>query len=441
MYTQLIQSPVKCTQAIKTVSRSGLLLLLLVCAVSVQAMPPYRVTVKNNSGLNRIEELVILKRAFLQKKIKELSTKNFVLIKHHGQPLVVQYDDLNNDGIWDEAVFLYTFKPFETVNFAVVVSDKPAAIKAVVKAHVRHKHKLNDNSFGENVITDTMPYNNQPTDFTRQKLPPYLTEGPAWENDKVGFRKYFDVRNANDLWGKTTDKMVMDFVGANPDSVYHHLSWWGMDILKVGRSLGAGAIALRIPLKDRKKDTLLRLGNNTRKIIYHSLADGPVRAMFTITYSDCNVAAGIEPVTVVEKISIWGGQYFYKNEVEIKNAPNGAELVTGIPDFYNCSVDVVQKKSFALLYSFGRQSEHNDTLTLAVMAPSKNFIKVNKAQEEYSDISNAYLFHQSMESGIPVTYSFFSLWQLTDKHFTDKQKVRIFLEQQADLMQSPLSIK
>ncbi|HSC52005.1 MAG TPA: DUF4861 family protein [Phnomibacter sp.] len=416
-------------------------MLFLLGGSSLFAQSASSIVVANATSLQRSDELVLLKRTFLQKKLKQLTTKDYVLVKHGNQPIVVQYDDLNGDGIWDEAVFLYTFKPKESVRFAITVSNMPAAIKAVVKAHVRQKHKLADNSFGETVLADTMPYNNAPTDFSKQKLPPYLTEGPAWENDKVGFRKYFDMRNANDTWGKTTGKMVMDEVGVNPDSIYHNRSWWGMDILKVGKSLGAGAIALHIPLKEKGRDTLLRMGSNAKHIVYRSIADGPVRAIFSISYEDCTVATNLQPITVVETISIWGGQYFYNNEVMIKNAPKGTRLGTGIPDFYHCNMDSIKTKASVALYSFGKQSEYGDTLSMAILVPAKNFDRISKAAEEHSDIKDAFLISQRVANNEPVRYRFYSLWQLTNNVFSDKKNVHSFLGEQTALMQSPLVIK
>lgn len=49
-------------------------------------------------------------------------------------------------------------------------------------------------------------------------------EGPAGKNDKVGFRNYYDLRNGMDIFGKITDKMVLDTIGLTGS--YHDLSNW-----------------------------------------------------------------------------------------------------------------------------------------------------------------------------------------------------------------------
>ncbi|WP_409432034.1 DUF4861 family protein [Litorimonas sp. RW-G-Af-16] len=80
-----------------------------------------------------------------------------------------------------------------------------------------------------------------PEGFKRgDKLVAY--EGPGWESDKVGYRIYLDGRNALDIFGKRTAPIVLSTVGRGDD--YHAMADWGMDILKVGNSLGAGGFGV-----------------------------------------------------------------------------------------------------------------------------------------------------------------------------------------------------
>ncbi|MDH3381491.1 MAG: DUF4861 domain-containing protein [Flavobacteriaceae bacterium] len=67
-------------------------------------------------------------------------------------------------------------------------------------------------------------------------------EGPGWESNKVGYRMYLDWRNCIDIFGKLTDEMILTKVGQDGFDSYHEPADWGMDILKVGKGLGIGAI-------------------------------------------------------------------------------------------------------------------------------------------------------------------------------------------------------
>ena len=269
---------------------------------------PSIIVVNNPISIDRQDELVVLKRADIQGKLPDVK---YVEASINGKKMVVQHDDINGDGKWDEVAFLYSFKPNEKaiINLSSVNSNEITG--AVQRAHVRLRKKNADDTFGPSIKRETMPVRNPATDFSKQALPPYLTEGPAWENDKVAFRLYLDVRNDKDIFGKRTAKMMMDTVGVNPKIIYHDLSDWGMDILHVVKSLGAGALALSVP-QQNGNDTLIRLGGeNVVKTVYEQIADGPVRAIFKITY-DWQVNG--KPVQIIEETSIWGGQYFYESK-------------------------------------------------------------------------------------------------------------------------------
>src|SRR3546814_5990698 len=68
---------------------------------------------------------------------------------------------------------------------------------------------------------------------------PYQTDGPSWENDKVGFRHYLDGRNSKDVFGKKLSRMSPEDVGVNAQGAvednYHVMLDWGRDILPVDR--------------------------------------------------------------------------------------------------------------------------------------------------------------------------------------------------------------
>ncbi|WP_160151564.1 DUF4861 family protein [Microbulbifer sp. ALW1] len=68
-------------------------------------------------------------------------------------------------------------------------------------------------------------------------------EGPGWESEQVAYRLYFDERAAIDIFGKTKPQLVLPEVGQDGTD-YHALSDWGMDVLKVGPSLGLGGVGV-----------------------------------------------------------------------------------------------------------------------------------------------------------------------------------------------------
>lgn len=382
-----------------------------------------------NTDIEKPGELIVLKRSVLETKVNSLTPGKYIIIKEAGRPLVVQHDDRDGDGTWDEIAFLLPLQAGEKKVLDIQVAEAPATVKAAVLAHVRHKRKLADNTFGADLLSDTVPAGQPATDFSQQPLPPFLTEGPAWENDKVGFRLYFDVRNGKDIWGKTTSRMVLEEVGTDTAKNYHVLSDWGMDILKVGKSLGAGSLALLIK-EASGKDTLVRLGGvNMGSIGYQKVADGPVRAIFRLQYPAWKPLDSTLVVTVAEEISIWGGQYFYQSEVNLSGAPAGSKLVTGIVNLHSHESKNIDSAGYKVLYTYDAQSENKDNLGMALLVDKKAFDSFITTPNANTDIQNTYAIALTANNE-PVTFRFYAGWQRSDPQFASEAAFRHFLMQE-----------
>ena len=392
-----------------------------------------------NTDIDKPDELIVLKRSELESRVDSLTTGKYVLLQDAGRPLVIQYDDLDGDGNWDEMAFLLSLKAGEKKVLTIGLSDAPATIKAMVRAHVRHKRKHADNTFGDDLSTDSIPAGQPATDFSKDAYPPFLTEGPAWENDKVGFRIYFDVRNGKDIWGKTTPRMVLDEVGTDTANNYHAKADWGMDILKVGKSLGAGSLALAVKGADGK-DTLVRLGNlNMGAVTYKKIADGPVRVVFRLQYPAWKVLDNAAPVALTEEISIWGGQYFYESKVTLTGAPDGAKLVTGIVNLHSHVSKNIDTAGYKALYTYDAQSENKDNLGMALVVSQKDFDGLITTPNENTDVQNTYgiAFNSNQQ---PVEFRFYTGWQPSDPQFTDEPAFTQFLIKEIERISKPVTI-
>ncbi|MCI0522236.1 MAG: DUF4861 domain-containing protein [Bacteroidales bacterium] len=107
----------------------------------------------------------------------------------------------------------------------------------------------------------------------------------AWENDRIAFRIYGTAliekdgpSNGIDAWVKRTGKMVIDrwYAGyLSGKNTYHDDNGEGCDCYKVGRTLGAGAMAPWI-------NDSLWLGINFES--YETLDNGPLRTSFRLKY-------------------------------------------------------------------------------------------------------------------------------------------------------------
>ncbi|NJM16646.1 MAG: DUF4861 domain-containing protein [Bacteroidales bacterium] len=223
--------------------------LMSVLMMACTSKPGATINAENTSAAVLREKPVIVKVGEIETMSKTLANAQCLLVMSiDGDTIPSQLDDLNGDGEWDELFFLSDFDANETKSFLIETSDSSTAARYKTRTNVRFAFKdaPNRDAFAEqrlaSVETETI-----------QKV--FQMEGPAWENDVVAFRNYYDARNGMDIFGKTTTAMALDGVGINGQN-YHEMDSWGMDILKVGNSLGAGAIALLI------NDSLYRVGSN-----------------------------------------------------------------------------------------------------------------------------------------------------------------------------------
>ena len=128
----------------------------------------------------------------------------------------------------------------------------------------------------------------------------------AWENDRIAFRIYGPAliakdgpSNGIDVWIKRTDKLVIDrwyadyLAGKN---TYHDDNGEGCDCYKVGRTLGAGAMAPYIA------DSLWLAINFAT---WETLDNGPLRTSFRLTYPPFQ--AGEAMLTETRTVSLDAG--------------------------------------------------------------------------------------------------------------------------------------
>ncbi|HVK97588.1 MAG TPA: pectinesterase family protein [Flavisolibacter sp.] len=298
-------------------------------------------------------------------------------------------------------------------------------------AHVRLRKRSNDGSYGEILHKEVMPVHHPANDFTKQAIPYYQTEGPAWENDKVGFRIYLDVRNAKDIFGKTTSVMVMDTVGTFGDKYYHNFDpRWGMDILKVGTSLGAGGLAIQLK-SPTGTDTLIRLGGTAvQQTSYEVLKDGPDEAVFRLHYKNWKVFDRTYNLT--EEISIKPGDYFYESRVTMNGLQGDEKLVTGIVNLKTSRVYNLEQGNASVIYTHDVQSENNDVLGMAVMVDKKFNPVFGEQPREGSGITNTYTAAMKIRNNQPVVFRFYAGWEQTNKSFRDKEYFKNFLVKEAN---------
>ena len=322
-------------------------LVLLSCTTEKKEIT-HKIVLKNTSSLIRIAEPIIISQEKIDAVLGNFKSAESVYFENStGEKIPFQKDNFSGGTEYSLSI---DFKAKETKEVFVKIADKDLKIEFIPYTNVRLGKDANADGTFDDVKEEVRDANHLPGAVPVL----YQAEAISWENDKIGFRSYWDKRNGKDIWGKTTDKMVMDSVGLPNTPSYHEIQTWGADILKVGNSLGAGALAMK------KNGKLVRLGD-TKKASFKVLTEGPVRTVFTLTYSGWDVEG--ETFDITEKISIWKGKYGYKSAVTLKGS--NQKIVTGIVNI-NLKKDTLftvnPNKNRTIIYTFDKQTEFNDLL-------------------------------------------------------------------------------
>lgn len=249
-------------------------------------------------------------------------------------------------------------------------------------------------------------------------------EGPGWESDKVAYRFYLDWRNATDLFGKRTSDMVLQNVGVDSFDSYHELSSWGMDILKVGPSLGVGTIAYW----DGEKAQRVAKTDS----VYSKVAvDGRVQSRVETTYYGWDIAGGKHLLR--SSISIDAGSRASRQELQIDGTIGN--LCTGIIKDAKAEL-IVSKgsaKGWGYIATWGKQSLNKDNMGLAVLFRSADLITVTSDKDNHVVVLKP-------KKGV-VDYYFLGAWELEPNGIKSKDEFTAYLNKLAAQLSEPVATR
>ncbi|MGI9392222.1 MAG: DUF4861 family protein, partial [Parvibaculales bacterium] len=195
----------------------------------------------------------------------------------------------------------------------------------------------------------------------------------GWESQLVGYRLYLDYRHAIDIFGKKTPSLVLHKVG-HDNGNYHQMAGWGMDVLKVGKSLGLGSIGVF------DKGEVLRMAEGVR-ISSKQGEVGPLFASFHTLHKGWVI--GGQKHRLVSKYGIHAYSHLTKAKISLQ--PDDVQFVTGFVK--NENTDLIRSRQngkWAYLASFGKQSVIKDELGMAVFYKKTDLEKISS--DEYSHL-------------------------------------------------------
>ena len=358
--------------------------------------------VKNRFSVDINDKAVVISRDELKKYVTIPDNKVVAVKDETGSFLPSQCDDIDGDGNWDELAFLVDLKAKGKKSVLFTAVDKSEIPQFPKRTNIRFGDKkmpFNEIVLGTRLVTSDSP----------SSTAAFQMEGPAWENDFIGFRNYFDARNGIDIFGKRTVEMALDSVGLPGKPTYHELQEWGMDILKVANSLGAGAIGLQIG------DSLYRIGPSG-KGRYRFISEGPVRAMLQLKFLDANI--NDRTYEIRHLISIYAGDHFYRSKVTIKGVKGDEKLITGIVD-HETTLNKGEYEGMKYFYTLGPQAFLHEYLGMAIIADKNIVAGTINAPESGEGITMTHVVSLNIRDEKPVEFEFLATWELQDAKIKD----------------------
>ena len=420
--------------------KQKLILLFLSVSILFSCKKEAEFTLGNSMNVARPDEVIILTRTQIEQKIKLKDGYLPVFKTAENQLLPSQADDLNGDGIWDETVFVIDLTAGESkkvkVNL-VIESEYPQFEK---RTNLRLGIKQEDGTYNEVDNYRALPCNDG-FEIIAQ------AESVSWENDKIGFRVYFDCRNVKDLFGKLKPDMIIDKIGTPESPSYHDLADWGMDVLHCGSSLGSGGLAVL------KNDSLYRLGS-TEVYEYQKIVEGPVRSIFELRYQGWIVNG--EKLKAVERITIYPGKYWFESDVTFSGISDGDQVVTGIvTSLLKNEPFQFDAGNFKCIGTHDVQSLNKDELGMAVLVPLAEAGKIGRTtdidffklgfqtvvEKSFSNIiSQTYYIGQNCKNAEPAKHYFFSVWGLEKEQWKSEEGFQKYISEEAEKISSPIVI-
>lgn len=388
----------------------------LALAACTQDKEQVVLSLENTSNTNLFEKPITVSRGELP--FQKDGDYFPLLLTTQGDTIPVQVDDWDGDGQWDELFFLVDIPALQQLQLTLKpINDSIAYDK---RTGVRFGKRDAANSPVTPRFSDTLYAHQLPLSLGYQ---PYQTDGPSWENDKVGFRHYFDGRNAKDLFGKKVAYLSPSDVGISTTGAvednYHVMADWGQDILPVNNSVGIGGIALKAG------DSLFRLGvtvgdaiNNVDTTIFKIARDGSLRSTLDFQYKSWK--ADDRYYGVREHPEIWPGMYGYQNTVQVDGLQGDETLLIGLVNIFGSKPKEISiADEWVVLFTYDKQTYDQEWwLGLGLILPSdvyKGYIEAPDA----GPLSKSYFAELAVSNTEPVTYFAVAGWELADVLFQD----------------------
>ena len=401
-------------------------------AMDLGTTPSSKIYLEAHNQLNRPvkDVLISIPIETLLKKYPDFNVNAFIVFDGEKE-IPSQTEDTNGDATADNILALVDFLDGETKTI-LIEYGKTAVIKKEFKKRTHAELSIKTDYVLENgyytqgkfesIEKSIVPANH----FAHDAL--YKYEGPGWESEKVAYRYYLDSRNRNDIFGKKCSDLILNIVGkddliSDGNESYTQMCDWGMDIFKVGESLGIGSIAI---WKDDRVNTISNTESTTCKITN----DGLIKSNILTKYQ--NTKVGNTSFDILSLISIHAGSRLTRVDLTISDSLQ--VFCTGIAKHLGCSLIADNKNlRWGYIASYGKQSLDGSNLGLAIFYKKSDLIK--NTEDDLSFISVL------KPTGRKLTYYFTAVWEKEMNGIRSQEEFVKYIDNIISELSFPIKIK
>jgi hypothetical protein len=379
-----------------------------------------RISVRNDAPVSIKDAVVRINDPVVLEKIDGLPG-NFVVVRND---TIHPVQSILTNGDLIELLFLCDIGPGEKKEFTISKSEQETVYKQRTQAELsvkkggEWKERIYEGGKFVNIRVLRVPDEHTDHSF-------YIRyEGPGWESDKVGYRFYLDWRNAIDIFGKKVDTLVLQDVGQDGFDSYHEIAPWGVDVLKVGESLGMGSIGYWLNNKAERVAV-------TDSIYCEINYSGVLESLITTSYFGW--AVGDHKTNLISKLSIQAGSRMTRHDLELSTEMDN--LCTGIVKLPDAEYIIPESAhgEWTWLATYGKQTLQEDMLGMAVLYKTKDLILLAEDDDDRVIVLKP--------DKNKLTYYFLAAWEQEPEGIKTKEEFIDYLNGQAEILNNNLIVR
>ena len=347
------------------------LALLAACCTSAIAQQSFDIHVSNPSKTARKAAPVVLKLNSYKTEVRS------ALVTLDGKEIPSQLDDLDGDGRFDELCFLTDIDKKQQQTFRIELSNEgsPRAYAPQVYAEMLLANKSQKVSNKQNLYISSLTVENgtNPYNFLHH-------HGPAFENELVAYRVYFDHRQTIDTYGKYRKGLEINDTKFYPTREQLDAGF-GDDVLWVGSTFGLGTLR---GWDGEKPQMLSDVEHRTERILSY----GPLRTVVEVVDEGWKAPASASRITMYTRYTLYAGRRDVFVDIRFDKPMSGMQFATGVINVKN-SEEFSDKKGLRGCWGTDWPVSEKDsaghkreTVGLAVCIPSKHIVSELPADKD-----------------------------------------------------------